>query len=83
MLEARGIPSFPDKLSSEVEGDIENIDGTIVISQIRVKYALKIPRGKKEAADRALSLHQNKCPAAMSVEKSIKVSWTAEVEEVG
>ncbi|MFQ5675545.1 MAG: OsmC family protein [bacterium] len=82
MLEARKIPSFPDKLHSEVEGDIENVNGTMVISKIRVKYFIKIPKGKREATERSLSLHQDKCPAASSVKDSIAISWTAEIEEI-
>ncbi len=81
MLEARGIPSYPDKLYSEVEGDIENIEGTIVVTNIRVKYHVKIPKGKREAAERALNIHENKCPAAVSVKRGIQVSWSAEIEE--
>ena len=79
VLEARGIPSYPDKLYSEVEGDIENKDGVIVISRIRVKYFIKIPKGKKEAAERALTLHPDRCPAAVSVKNSIEISYSAEI----
>ncbi len=81
MLEARGIPSYPDKLWSEVEGDIENVDGTIRITRIRVRYHMTIPAGKRAAAERALSLHQQKCPAAMSVQGAIDISWTADIQE--
>ena len=81
MLEARGIPSYPDKLHSEVEGDIENKDGVIVISRIRVKYFIKIPKGKKEAAERALTLHPDRCPAAVSVKNSIEISYSAKIVE--
>ncbi|MFQ5865002.1 MAG: OsmC family protein [bacterium] len=81
MLEARGIASFPDKLHAEVEGDIEDVDGTIVVSKIRVKYHIRIPKGKKQAAERALSFHQDKCPAAVSVKRGIEVTWSAEIEE--
>ncbi|MFQ5639611.1 MAG: OsmC family protein [bacterium] len=81
MLEARGIPSYPDKLHSEVEGDIENIQGTIKITKIRVVYHLKIPSGKRETAERSLALHQDKCPAAVTVKDAIEISWTANIEE--
>lgn len=81
VLEARGIPSFPDKLTSNVEGDIENIDGIIRITKIRVKYNITIPLDKKEAANRALELHQDKCPAAVSVKDAIQISWSADIEE--
>lgn len=81
MLEARGIPTFPEKLYSEVEGDIEEVEGTIRISKIRVKYHIEIPAGKREAAQRALNLHQDKCPAAVSIKGAIEISWTADIVE--
>lgn len=81
MLEARQIPSYPKRLYSEVEGDIEKIDGTIVITRIRVKYHLKVPRGTRETVERALKIHESKCPAAESVKRRIEVSWMADIEE--
>lgn len=80
-LEVRGIPSYPDKLSSAVEGDIEDVDGVMKITKIRVHYDLKIPVGKKDEAQRALDVHERGCPAAMSVKGCISVSWTATIEE--
>ena len=81
MLEARGIPSHPDKVWSEVEGDIENIDRVIRITRIRVKYHLKIPAGKREEAERAVMIHEQRCPAATSVRGAIAIEYSAEVEE--
>ncbi len=77
----RGIPSHPDKLWTEVEGDIENVDGRPVITTIRVKYHLKIPKEKREAAERALQHHVEKCPAALSVQRGIAIEWSSEIEE--
>lgn len=80
-LEVRGIPSYPDKLSSDVEGDIEDVDGLMKITRIRVHYRMKIPAGKKDEAQRALDVHVRGCPAAMSVKGCIAVEWTADVVE--
>tara|TARA_Y100000588_G_scaffold124122_1_gene136017 strand:+ start:13958 stop:14197 length:240 start_codon:yes stop_codon:yes gene_type:complete len=77
----RQIPPVPEKIWSEVEGDIENVDGVIRIVRIRVKYYLKIPKGTREAANRALDKHMSKCPAAMSVKDSIEINISAEIEE--
>ncbi len=44
----RGIPSQPDKLKTTVEGDIEEVDGKPVVTTIRVKYNLTIPKGMRE-----------------------------------
>ncbi len=77
----RQIPPIPDKVWSEVEGDIENVDGVIRITRIRVKYHLKIPKGTREAAERAVDKHPSKCPAAMSVKGAIEIAISAEIEE--
>ena len=81
MLEARGIPSHPDKLWSEVEGDIEAIDRVIRITRLRVKYHLKIPAGMRPEAERSLDIHESKCPAATSVRGCIPIDYTSEMEE--
>jgi len=78
----RGIPSFPDKLTADVEGDIEDVDGILVITRIRVRYKMKVPKDKREAAERALATHENKCPAATSVKRGIAVEWKADIEEI-
>lgn len=44
-------------------------------------YHLKIPKGTREAADRALATHKVKCPAAMSVEGAIDITLSHEIEE--
>ena len=77
----RQIPVDPGKVWSEVEGDIENVDGVIRIVRIRVKYHLKVPADKRAAADRALATHESKCPAAMSVKGAIEIEYSAEIEE--
>ena len=81
VLEARGIPSHPDKLWSEVEGDIENVDRVIRITRIRVKFHLKIPAGKRAEAERAISVHEQRCPAATSVRGAIAIEYSGEIEE--
>jgi uncharacterized OsmC-like protein len=77
----RQIPVDPGKVWSEVEGDIENVDGVIRIVRIRVKYHLKVPADKRAAAERALATHESKCPAAMSVKGAIAIEYSAEIEE--
>jgi len=77
----RGIPSHPDKLSADVEGDIEDFDGVIKITRIRVHYRIRLPRGKKAEAERALDVHERGCPAAMSVKGCIGIEWSADFEE--
>src|SRR3989442_7009124 len=57
-LEARSIPTGPDKLFAEVEGYIENVESKPLITRIHVKYHLKVPKGKKTEAQRAVDHHE-------------------------
>ncbi len=54
----------------------------MVITHIRVRYRVKVPKDKREAAERALATHEDKCPAATSVKRGIAVEWKAEIEEI-
>ena len=77
----RGIPAA-NNLVAQVEGDIEDIDGVLKITKIRLKYRFKIPPGTREKVDRALASHAEKCPAYQSVKGCIDCTWDAEIEEV-
>ena len=61
-LEARGIPSHPEKLTAKVEGDIERIDGKTYISKIRVHRlqhrVLKVVAPKIREAKQRVRLHR-------------------------
>ncbi len=80
-LEARGIPSTPDKLVADVEGTIENVEGRPRITKIKVRYSLKIPKGKKAEAERAIAIHDAGCPASQSVQRGITVEWEGDLTE--
>ena len=80
-LDVRGIKSA-ENLVAEVEGDIEDVDGVLKISKIRIKYHFKIPKGMSEKAERVLAVHAGSCPAYQSVKGCIECSWDAEMEEV-
>jgi uncharacterized OsmC-like protein len=80
-LAARKIPTQPDRLSSEVEGIIENVEGKPLITKIKVHYKVKVPRGKREEALRAIDIHEKGCPASQSVQRGIAIEWDGVVEE--
>jgi organic hydroperoxide reductase OsmC/OhrA len=46
-----------------------------------VHYTLKIPSGTREAAERAIATHEQKCPAATSVRGCIPLRITCEITE--
>jgi uncharacterized OsmC-like protein len=80
-LAARKIPTQPDRLESEVEGYVENVDGKPLITRIKVHYKVRVPRGKREEALRAIEVHERGCPASQSVQRGIKIEWDGEVAE--
>jgi len=45
-LAERQIPTPEDRYRAEVEGDIENVNNVLKITQIRVKFYLKVLQGK-------------------------------------
>jgi uncharacterized OsmC-like protein len=80
-LAARKIPTQPNRLSSEVEGIIENVDGKPLVTRITVHYKVKVPKGKREEALRAIEVHEKGCPASQSVRRGIAIEWDGSVEE--
>ena len=81
-LEVRQVVLAGDAIRADVEGINEVRNGLPVLTEVRVQYHLRIPAGTRETVDRALARHQEKCPTAASLEGAVKVSWTAEIEEV-
>lgn len=58
----------PEELfRADVEGDIENVDGVLKITTIRVKYRLKVPEEKANEAREAFGGYISHCPAAQSL----------------
>jgi len=73
--------SSADNLIAQVEGDIEEVDGVLRITRIRLAYQIHLPPGKRTEAERALAVYADKCPAYQSVKDCIACSWTAEFIE--
>ena len=66
---------------AQVEGDIEDVEGVLKITKIRLQYRFKISAGSREKADRALATYADKCPAYQSVKGCIECTWDAEIDE--
>jgi organic hydroperoxide reductase OsmC/OhrA len=49
--------------------------------QFKVHYAVKVPKGKREDALRAIQVHEQGCPASQSVRRGIAIEWDGEVVE--
>lgn len=81
-LDVRHVKVGEGGLEAEVEGVNEMRDGLLVLTEVRLHYRLRVPKGTREAVDRALERHQSKCPTASTLAGSVKVSWTADIEEI-
>jgi organic hydroperoxide reductase OsmC/OhrA len=79
-LDVRGIKSA-DNLIAQVEGDIEDVNGVMRITKIRLQYRFQVPVGSREKVDRLLAGYAEQCPAYQSVKGCIECSWAAEIEE--
>jgi hypothetical protein len=81
-LASRKIPTHTDRYEALVEGDIEDVDGVLRISRIRVAYKLKAPAGKADEAREVFADYIERCPAAMSVCGCIDISDSLEIVEL-
>jgi organic hydroperoxide reductase OsmC/OhrA len=73
LLAGKKIPTPETLYWADVEGDIENINGVLKITTIRVKYHLKVTEEKMTDAKECFSNYITRCPAAQSVIGCIKI----------
>lgn len=79
MLATKKIRTHTDLFQANVEGDIENIDGVLKITVIRVHYVLKLGHVEEADARWAMENYIEKCPAAMSVTGCIRIEHSLEL----
>ena len=78
-LEARGIAVDNEAFVAEVEGTNEMNDaGMPVLRRVHVRYRVPVPVDKREAADRALARHTEKCPTAQTLKGAVEVTAEAD-----
>jgi hypothetical protein len=82
VLAGMKIPTFGDRFRADVEGDIEDVDGVLRITKIRVRYTLKTPPGKSEEAREAMRTYVTRCAGAMSVRGCISLEDSLDVSEL-
>ncbi len=73
VLATREIRTHTDRFEAHVEGDIEDVDGVLRITVIRVHYLLKLRAREEEDARWAMARYIENCPAAMSVRGCIRI----------
>jgi organic hydroperoxide reductase OsmC/OhrA len=72
-MAGKKIPTPEHLYWADIEGDIENVDGVLRITTIRVKMHLKCPEEKVADAKEAFANYITRCPAAQSVKDCIKL----------
>ena len=82
VLAGKKIRTSEELFLADVEGDIENVNGILKITKIRVKYYLKVPVGKSAEAREAFSSYIVGCPAAQSVIGCIDIRDDLAIEEM-
>jgi uncharacterized OsmC-like protein len=78
-LSGRKVPFDRQTFRATVDGRISGKGKTIRIESIAVHYELTIPPEARDAAERALAVHPEGCPAHQSVKAAIAVTWDAEL----
>lgn len=73
LMAGKKIPTPEHLYWADIEGDIENVDGVLRITTIRVKMHLKCPEEKVADAKEAFANYITRCPAAQSVKGCIKL----------
>jgi uncharacterized OsmC-like protein len=66
---------------AKVQGTIEAPEGVLKITKISCHYELKVPAGKSETAERALTVFERGCPVAQTLKGCIQFTHTWQIEE--
>lgn len=82
VLAGKGIRTSEENYWADVQGDIEEVDGVLKVTRIKVDYHLKVPQGKTEDAKEAQGIYLSRCPAAQSVIGCIEITDNAVIEEL-
>jgi len=80
-LAEKKIPTPEELYWADVEGDIENVNNVLKITQVRVKYHLKVSHRKTGEVREAFSSYLTSCPAAQSVIGCIQIKDDIVIEE--
>ena len=67
-------------MTATAEGEIESIDGVLIIKRIHVTYHLKIePSVDRDAVDRVMRVHAEYCPVYRSLHPQIQITTSLEL----
>jgi hypothetical protein len=80
-LAKKDITTTAEYYQAQVEGDIEDVNGVLKITRIRVHYDLKIPPGMAGESREAFEGYLPSCPGAQSVIGCIRIEHDIEIKE--
>ncbi len=80
ILAGKKIRTFEHLYRADVTGDIEDVDGILKVTRIKVHYFLKVPEEKWQDANEALDAYLHLCPAAQSVIGCIDINHELSLE---
>ena len=80
VLAGKKIRTFEHLYEATITGDIEDVDGVLKVTRIKVNYSLKAPEDKWEEAKESLETYLPLCPAAQSVIGCIDLSHELNLE---
>ena len=80
VLAGKKIRTFENLYQATVIGDIEDADGILKVTRIKVNYSLKAPEDKWKDAEEALETYLSLCPGAQSVIGCIDISHALNLE---
>ncbi len=73
VLAAKKIRTHTDRFRADVEGDIREVGGILKITDIRVRYQLRVAPEQEADARWCFGNYVDKCPAAQSVIDCIRI----------
>ncbi len=74
------IPTPEHLYWADVEGDVEDVNGVLRLTAIRVKYHLKVDKDREADARESFANYITGCPAAQSVIGCIKIEDELSIE---
>jgi organic hydroperoxide reductase OsmC/OhrA len=81
VMAGKKIRTFKDRFIASVTGDIEEVNGTLKITRIDVRYLLKLPDQQRESALESFNNYIEFCPGAQSVIGCIDINHHLDMEK--
>ena len=82
-LEARKIDASDGRLTADARGEVENVDGVLVIRRIHVQFTLQASEDVREVVERVHGFYAERCPVYRSLQNAIQITSSYEVVAPG